>query len=315
MKILITGGLGYLGGRIAQHMEANPNYKIFIGTRKENISYYPPLRSNIVQTFWNSSAELDTLCKNIDLVIHCAGMNAYESSVNPRMAFEVNGNLTSMLLNSCIKNKVKRFIYLSTAHVYKSPLEGKLTELSKSQNLHPYAASHKAGEDAVRLASSKQQIEGVVIRLSNSFGSPINIDANCWTLLTNDLCKQVIEKKEMNLISNKMQRRDFISITNVCRAVEHLAELSINKLENGLFNVGGEWTPTILDVAKLISERAYYLLGKKIQIKTSQHDLNLGSKTLDFDITKLKLTNFKLIDNRINEMDNLILFCSKFFNK
>jgi UDP-glucose 4-epimerase len=315
MKVLITGGLGYLGGRIAQHLEANTDYKIFLGTRKKNVSHYSFLNSSIIQTLWNSSIELDQLCKNIDLVIHCAGMNANDCIANPKMAFEVNGNATSMLLKSCIKNKVKRFIYFSTAHVYDSPLEGKFTEFSRTINPHPYATSHKLGEDAVRIANSKEQIEGIIIRLSNSFGRPMDINANCWTLLTNDLCKQAIEKRSMTLTSKKIQRRDFISITNLCRAVEHLAKISKNNLDNGLFNVGGEWTPTILDIANLIAERTEHLLGIKIPIKTSRAIQNLKPKDLDFDISKLKLTNFKLVDNQINEIDNLILFCSKFFNR
>ena len=59
----------------------------------------------------------------------------------------------------------------------------------------------------------------VVFRLSNCIGAPKDINSNCWMLLVNDLCKQIIEHKKMKLNTNGKQLRNFITITDVCRVV------------------------------------------------------------------------------------------------
>ena len=313
MRILITGGLGYLGGRLVQYIVTNTSHNVLLGTRKNIGSNDCLPQIKVVNTNWNSKTELEKICRDVDLVIHTAGMNALDCSKNPSLALEVNGFATARLLQSAIKQRVKRFIYLSTAHVYDSKLVGKMTEKSQTKNLHPYATSHRAGEDQVRLAHSKGKIEGVVIRLSNSFGPPSSLNVNCWHLASNDFCKQAIESKNIVIKTSEIERRDFISITNVCRAIEHLIKLPLNQLGDGLFNIGGEWSPTILDVAKILSERIYILLDKKVNINSPNLKQNSKFSALDFDIKKVKLTGFKLVNDRNNEFDDLIRFCYKNF--
>tara|TARA_B110000008_G_C16908326_1_gene539599 strand:- start:238 stop:1185 length:948 start_codon:yes stop_codon:yes gene_type:complete len=313
MRILITGGLGYLGSRLAQYLVVHTHHTILLGTRKniKSIDWLPQVK--VVTTIWNSSAELENICKNVDIVIHLAGMNASDCSKNPNLAMEVNSSATERLLQSSIKQNVKRFIYLSSAHVYDNPLKGRINEQSPIKNFHPYAVSHKAGEDGVRLAHSKGYIEGVVIRLSNSFGPPVLLNTNCWSLVTNDLCKQAIESNHMIVKTREMQRRDFISLKNACRAIEFLINLPFSQLDDGLFNVGGEWSPTISEVAKILSDRIFLLLGRRISIRSKFFSKNSKPLELDFDISKIKLTGFELINDRNSEFDDLIQFCHKSF--
>jgi UDP-glucose 4-epimerase len=313
MRILITGGLGYLGGRLDQYLAIDKSNTIILASRNpiNTIDWLPQTR--IVNILWSSNTELEMICSGVDVVIHLAGMNAKDCSKDPSSALQVNGLATSRLLQSAIKQNVKRFVYLSSSHVYDSPLTGKITEKSAVKNLHPYASSHKAGEDAVMFAHFLGEIEGVVIRLSNSFGAPADINANCWSLVTNDLCKQAIQHSKMTIKDTKMQRRDFISLTNVCRAINHLIKLPKSQLDNGLFNIGGEWTPRIIDVATILSKRIYKLLGKKIDIEARSLNKDLITPSLDYDISKVKSTNFKLINNRNDEFDDLIQFCNDSF--
>lgn len=313
MKILITGGLGYLGGRLAKYLVNNTSHTVRIGTRKNITGVEWLSQVEVVNTLWSSNIELEKICCDVDLVIHASGMNAVDCSKDPSLALKVNGDATARLLKSSIKQGVKRIIYISTAHVYDSPLAGKVTEQSSTKNLHPYATSHKAGENHVRLAHSKGEIEGIVVRLSNSFGPPSSLNANCWHLATNDFCKQGIESKNIIVKTSEIETRDFISITNVCRAIEHLIKLPLNRLSDGLFNIGGEWSPTILEIANILSKRIYLLTDKKINIKSQKLEQNSKLLALDFDIKKIKLTGFELINDRNNEFDDLIRFCHKNF--
>jgi UDP-glucose 4-epimerase len=313
MRILITGGVGYLGGRLAQYLVNNSSHTILLGTRNnfKNTHWLP--QAKVVITKWDSEVELENICSKIDILIHLSGMNSSDCFQDSKLAMEVNCYSTIRLLESSIKQKVKRFIYLSTAHVYDSPLIGHINEKTLTKNKHPYALSNKAGEDAVRLAHYEGRIEGIVMRLSNSFGAPIDSIPNCWSLVTNDLCRQAIENNSMVLNNPESQSRDFISITNVCRAIEHLMNLSGKQIDDGLFNVGGEWSQTTLEIARLLSIRINLLLGKKITIHSKILNTKKQSVDLNFDISKIKLTGFNLINNRDEEFDSLIRFCQKNF--
>ena len=78
-------------------------------------------------------------------------MNAQNCVTDPVAALEVNAVATARLLQAAIRQGAKRFIYLSTAHVYGSSLSGVITEETCPASLCPYAASHRAGEDVVRI--------------------------------------------------------------------------------------------------------------------------------------------------------------------
>tara|TARA_B110000967_G_C18895245_1_gene570160 strand:- start:2084 stop:3034 length:951 start_codon:yes stop_codon:yes gene_type:complete len=313
MRILITGGRGYLGGRLGQYLVNNSENTILLGTRShiESVDWLP--EAKIVFTSWYSSDELEKICSNVDLVIHASGMNAIDCSKNPKFAYEVNGLATERLLQSSINQNVGRFIYISSAHVYDSQLTGKINEKSPIKNLHPYATSHKIGEDSVLLAHSKGEIEGVVVRLSNSFGAPTNLNTNCWQLITNDLCKQGVKHGSMTINNSEMQKRDFVSISNVCRAIKHLAYLPKSYLDNGLFNLGGEWSPTIQEMAEILSDRFHLLLGTKINVNIPNLNESFKPSGLNYDISKIKATNFKLLNDRNRECDDLIRFCNENF--
>ena len=66
-------------------------------------------------------------------------MNAQDSLIDPKEAIEFNGRSTERLVIASIDAKVSKFIYLSTAHVYCSPLHGEISEESPILNKHPYA--------------------------------------------------------------------------------------------------------------------------------------------------------------------------------
>ncbi len=263
----------------------------------------------VIQTKWDSLNTINTVTHGVDAIVHMAGMNAKDCAADPVAALEVNGVSTGHLLRSAINNGVKRFVYLSTAHVYGATLAGIINENSCPRATHPYATSHRAGEDMVIAAHLRGVIEGVVIRLSNSYGPPVNKEVNCWTLLINDLCGQAVGGKRMVLRTSGLQRRDFITLTDVCRAIDHLLKLSAAKLGNGVFNVGGKWSPTILDIAKLTAERVFLLTGEQPEIVTSTRGHNKGVQKLEYQISKLIETGYDLSSNINNEIDSVIEFC------
>ena len=213
MKILITGAFGYLGGRVSSFFSSISEYEIILAsTRAVKI---PSSSKNIkvIQINWKDEESISNACTHIDVIIHAAGMNAQDCKINPEEALNVNGIYTAKLVKNAISHKVKKIIYFSTAHVYSSPLKGIITEDVSPKNKHPYSTSNLAGENYVIQAHLSSKLQGVVLRLSNCIGAPKDINSNCWMLLVNDLCKQIIEHQKMKINTNGKQLRNFITIT------------------------------------------------------------------------------------------------------
>jgi UDP-glucose 4-epimerase len=313
MKILITGGFGYLGGRLAQHLSSREGNEVFLGSRVETDPPFWLPEAQVVKTNWQSKKELEDICIGMDAVVHLSGMNAQDCVADFVGALEVNGVFTARLLHASINQGVSRFIYLSTAHVYSNNLTGVITEKNCPASSHPYAASHRAGEDVVLSQHKKGNIEGVVIRLSNAFGMPAHKDVNCWMLLVNDLCSQVATTQSMRLRSSGEQRRDFITLTDASRAVEHILKIPVIQLGDGLFNVGGKWSPTILEMAQLISERAYVVMGNRPKISREEKQMSHVAtvEKLDYRIDKLINTKFGINCDVDQEIDQLLQFLIK----
>lgn len=313
MRVLVTGGLGYIGGRFAQHLANQRNYKVVLGSRKQvsALLWFP--QAQIVLTHWDSLAELEKICANIDVVVHMAGMNAQDCATDPSAAMEFNTVATSRLLRAAIQKKVKRFIYLSTAHVYGNNLNGVVDEETCPISTHPYATSHRAGEDIVRFAHQENEIEGVVIRLSNAFGAPVYKEVPCWGLVINDLCKQAVMKQSMALRSSGVQRRDFIPLSDVCRAVAHLLTQPVGST-SGVFNLGGEWGPTIWEIAELIQERCVKLFGFKPELTRNLSITENAFEKLNYKIDRLRSSGFEPAGDRLSEIDQLLRFCKDSFS-
>lgn len=266
-----------------------------------------------VVTDWNDFNQIEDLLSEHDIVIHTAGMSAEDCTKDPIASFEFNCIGTMKLIEACKSQAKKKFIYLSTAHIYGSPLIGKLTEDSIPRNNHPYATSHLAGEFGINYANSKGEIEGYNLRLSNGFGAPISENANCWNLFVNDLCRQAITKREIIIRTNEEQQRDFIPITNIVQTIEMI----INEkkvLPFNTLNVGSGSSLTLLDMAKKIQTRTNHLFQFSPIIKTNEKAKSTKENFLEYNVDRLKsLDLFKRVDLDM-ELDSLLLYCHKKFS-
>ena len=312
MKILVTGGFGYLGARIAEFLVEQGCY-VVVATRNSNLQPANDKRySKIVQISWNEQEKIDDICKDIDIVIHTAGMNAVKCIADPTSAIEVNSVYTSRLVQSSIKTGVKRFLYISTVHVYSDSLCGVISEDTCPVNLHPYAYSHKVAEDIVSFAHKKGLLDCVVIRLSNGFGAPVHSNTNCWELLVNDLCMQSVRDEKLVLHSDGMQSRNFIPISEICNIIYHL--LCKKPLDNKIghknpINVGGENSYRILEMAKLIQEQSFFLFGYRPSISKVDNINNNNQLMLDYKLDRLLSLDYIFQYSIEKEIEILLKYC------
>ena len=312
-RILITGGFGYLGGRIAVELVKNSNYIVRLGTRKHQKSPTWLPDAEIAVMDFSDSLSLKKALHSVDWVVHLAAMNAEACLANPDNAVAVNVDGTQALLQAAIDTGVKRFIYMSTAHVYGN-LVGHVTEETATGSTHPYATSHHAAENVVCYAHDSGKIEGIVVRLSNAYGPPVHEHVNSWMLLVNDLCRQAVTTKKMVLKSPGLQRRDFIPIAELCRVIEHLFYVSKKNLKTGLFNVGGAWSPTVLEMAMFIQDRCKNVLDFRPSLScmaASQDEKNIPA--LEYSLERLYKTGFQHVIDKVTEIDQLLQFCDEQF--
>ena len=293
---------------------AQAGHQIVLGSRNARDTPVWLPQAEVAQLEWNDDIALEHCCDGVDVVIHTAGMNAQECAADPVAALAFNGLATARLVAAASQEGVQRFIYLSTAHVYATPLVGTITEETCPRNLHPYATSHLAGEQAVLSASDYRQIQCIVLRLSNSFGAPMNKDVNCWPLLVNDLCKQAVLTGKMVLQTNGFQQRDFIDLTEVCRVVAYLAVRHCTLVQPAIFNVGTGDSQSVLAMAQLIQQRCKEVLGFEPLLQCVEGGSDKSYPMLSYCAVNLGSLGIKVNQNNHTvEIDKLLRFCQAAF--
>lgn len=310
-RVLITGGFGYVGGRVAQLLAARGDFDIVLGSRRAQSSpaWLPDV--TVAAMDWSSPESLQAACDGVGVVLHLAAMNEIECARDPVDALGANGVGTARLLQAAKVRHVARFVYFSTAQVYGEPLAGRIDETTLPRPRNPYATSHRAGEDVVLAAHDDGRIVGIALRVSNGFGAPAHSGVNRWTLLVNDLCRQAVTDRRLTLLSAGMQRRDFVTLHDVARAVSHVLDLPKEKVGNGIFNVGGAWVRRVFEMAETIQARCSTVLGFVPEIVRPEPAVGDAVPELDYRLDKLLATGFTLTGNPIAEIDATLRVCRK----
>lgn len=310
--VLVTGGFGYLGGRVAVALR-NVGWQVRLASRTQQSS--PPwlpdaqcVALNVLDASTCASA-LD----GVQAVVHLAAVNEIESAADPEKALQVNTLGTLKLLRAAVAAGVERFLYFSTAHVYGAPLTGEIGEQTLPRPTHPYAITHHAAEEFVLAAHDERCLTGVVVRLSNGFGAPTHASVDRWTLLANDLCRQAVQTRQLTLRSSGLQQRDFITLHDVGRAVSHLLSLPRAACGDGLFNLGGECALSVWDMTQRIAQRCQTTLGFLPSITRPEPRLDEVVVPLRYRVDKLKQSGFQLTGDIDSELDTTLRLCAEAF--
>ena len=256
-------------------------------------------------------------CKDMDVIIHASGMNASECSLSPVRALECNGLYTTRLAEAAAQSRVKKFIYLSTAHIYSRNMEGIIDENTSPKNFHPYASSHLAGERSVQHMISQQNIEGNILRVSNVFGYPANPEnKECWRLVLNEFCRTTAESGVIEIKNGGSQFRDFVPVEFLIDTVKSIISSKSFRGHNDVINVGMGNSLSIKELAGIISERCYELFNFRPLII----GLNQGKEgVLELAPFKFLTLNNKLSSRQakvslVEHIDILLKYCMTNFN-
>ena len=310
-RLLVTGALGYLGGRLCLHLH-EVGHDLRLVTRRP-----PETRPRwsadmaVVRAEGDDDAALDALCRGRDTVLHLSATNEIAAAADPAQALVDTSLSTLRLVRAAERQGVRRFVYMSTAHVYGAPLAGRIDEATLPRPVHPYAITHRAAEDFVLAARDKMQ--ALVLRLSNGLGAPADPLIDRWTLIANDLSRQAVRERRLVLRSSGLQRRNFIALGDVCRAVEHCLAVPAAVWGDGLFNLGGDGSMSILDLARIIAARCQAVLCFTPPVDRPQPAPGERHPDLDFRSDKLKATGFAATGSLVEEIDRTLLLCRDAF--
>ena len=245
MNILITGGAGFIGSKIATDLHKK-GHNIFViddlsNGKEERIDpEWTFIRSPL--TFAFSAYELPTL-GSIDLVIHCAAQIDVRTSIQkPLTDCDSNIMQSILLLQNMIEiMKCDRIIFLSSAGALYDLKEGECcaTEDSRINPLCPYGVSKRAFELYLNYYKHQFGIKPTILRLANVYGRDN----------TKGVCRIFVDrarKGEDLVINGGCQVRDFIHVDDVVSAV------SATLKTEGIFNVGTGEGFSMVELASII---------------------------------------------------------------
>ncbi|NVJ91766.1 MAG: SDR family oxidoreductase [Methylocystaceae bacterium] len=312
MKILVTGGRGFLGGRLLSALQHIPHIETACTTRNTGTNN-SLLNTPVFSIDWPTGHGLIDACRNVDVIIHLSAMNEQDAAINHYKALEDNAIATLRLLDAAVEAGVQRFIYVSTAKVYGPHLIGSVNESTPAFPLSDYAITHKIAEDYILAYHAKKKIEGIVYRLSNGVGCPIHAAVNCWSTITNSFCKQAVVEKKITLQGTGQQWRNFIGIGEAANALIHASKISLSDINIPLFNLGDNDSMRIIDMAKLVSKRCKLKFNFMPNVTHNPHDSITNEPKLDFQIEKLTSTGFSPKFTLDIEIDSTLDLCAGAF--
>lgn len=253
MKIVITGGNGYIGARLSQFLAINGEEVIpvcFPSIPEDEdwrSKMFAILKGDIRQD--ETIAEIAELMP--DIIIHLVSLDHFDSEKAPDFVNSINVLPTWRLLDACTKNGLKKFIYFSTIQVYGKLPNIIIDETLLTNTVNTYGLTHLLSEQICDHYNRKTESNVISIRLSNSYGDPIFAENNCWLLAINNLCKNAFTHKEIRLLSDGTPQRDFIHGNDICNAVRILIN-SDEKLANNTYHISSANTLTLMELALII---------------------------------------------------------------
>ena len=300
-----------MGGRLSNYLQKFHN--VHVGTRRQVTPEILAALGQVVSYIDHDSLLLErAFPDSIDVLIHLAALNDRECIRNPSLAMEVNVNQTRRVIDNAIKKKVKRIVYFSTVHVY-GKMQGDITEGTCPDPHSTYAITHKLAEDHLISACTSDRVEGIVLRMSNAFGSPVLKETNCWHLIVNDACMQATGQGFILLNSNGCQRRDFVPLLHVERIARFFTEVELLGREC-IYNATSGNTMTVLEMVNLVAGVYSEEFGPRIPIKLPEGCIHIDEPPVRIIPDGLKGLGLEIGSNYLDELKGLINYCRSNLN-
>ncbi|MGA7460097.1 MAG: dTDP-glucose 4,6-dehydratase, partial [Candidatus Korobacteraceae bacterium] len=253
MKLLITGGAGFIGSNFVHQMLAkHPEWKLVVLdklTYAGNLKNLEPAlcegRCEFVQMDICDRGVLEQV-RGCDAVIHFAAESHVDRSIEDASAFvRTNVDGTYNMLQACRAAGVPRFVHVSTDEVYGSlGDEGHFFEDTPLQPNSPYSATKAASDLGVLAYVHTHKFPGIITRCSNNYG-PYQFPEKFIPLMI----AQAMAGQRLPVYGKGANVRDWIHVNDHCSALDTVLQ---HGREGEVYNIGGGCEMQNLDVVKLI---------------------------------------------------------------
>jgi len=312
MKVLITGGLGFIGSNLAKHLLS----KGFLVDIVDDMSSgnlesiygidFRTIPVNFLQKYQDEKEVSDNkemlvitgdfshrhvLSRIADnryqLVFHLAAIPRVGYSVeNPVETSEINVMRTIKLLTACVGN-VNRFIFSSSSAIYGDVEQNfPSCEEGLEDPNSPYALQKKVIEEYCSLYSKLYKLETVSLRYFNVFG-PGQLGNNSYATAVSSWANCISEKKPLRSDGDGTQSRDLIFVSDVCHA-NFLAATSNKKMMGEIYNVGTGKSYSNNQILRMLEEKCgrYQVINAALRqgdVKHTQANITKIQQDLNFN--------------------------------
>ncbi len=243
MRLLVTGGMGFIGSNFIRHMLLkHPDYTLYnldaltYAAHPDNLqdAASAPAYHFVHGDIGDSTLLNELMAEGVDAVVHFAAESHVDRSIaNPGVFLRTNVLGTQTLLDAARTHGVKRFVYISTDEVYGSlGAAGRFTERTPLAPNSPYAASKAGADMLVRAYGRTYGLPVVTTRCSNNYG-PRQFPEKLIPLVL----MQALENKPIPLYGDGLNVRDWLYVDDHCAAVDLVLHQGV---PGEVYNVGGD---------------------------------------------------------------------------
>ncbi len=254
MKLLVTGGAGFIGSCFIRHvLDKHVEYEIINLdklTYAGNIENLNDVKDDKRYTFIKGDIcdknLVNEIMENVDCVVNFAAESHVDRSIEgPEIFIETNVKGTLNLLQSALKNKIQRYLQVSTDEVYGSlGSEGYFYETTPLSPNSPYSASKAGADMLVRAYFETYKMPNLITRCSNNYG-PYQYPEKLIPFFITKLLKG----EKVPVYGDGLNVRDWLYVYDHCEAIDTV----LNKGREGeVYNIGGHNEKTNLEITKLI---------------------------------------------------------------
>lgn len=251
MKILITGGAGFIGSHLAEHFQHRATVRVLDNLRTGDRRNLEGLDVEFIHGSILDRDLLRRVMQGVDYVFHLAAMvGVPESMRQPQACVELNAVGTLNVLEAAANVGVRKLCFSSSAAVYGDNPEVPKYEDMRPEPRSPYAVTKLDGEFYCRQFAESGHLQTVALRFFNVFG-PRQDPAGAYGAVVPIFFQRAITEKPLTIFGDGHQTRDFIYVKDIVAALDFVATTPDL---TGVFNVGYEDQITVLDLARRILE-------------------------------------------------------------
>lgn len=219
MRVLITGGAGFIGSNLVQHLAAAGRYQIVILDNLSVGQSAPRLAAGVkhVNGDFTDRATMAKCLEGVDAVVHLAALSGVIDSVeDPQPSFDINVAGSFQLLDLARRAGVRRVVNASTGGALLGEVIPPITEAMAPSPLSPYGASKLAVEGYCSAFSGSYGLPCVTLRFSNMYGPR---SAHKKSVVA-AFIKNIINREPLTVYGDGSQQRDYLYVGDLVRGIE-----------------------------------------------------------------------------------------------